>query len=133
MSEPNHPNHEPRTRPARLPPDVEAPAEPIKNATVRGERAGALALLAFGAVPIVIGWIMLWISPEITLERFIAFSVIGIFAFAVIETFSVILLWGLGRLELPASFVNWLGAATIGEVAGMLYIIIRAVFGAKAP
>jgi len=32
------------------------------------------------------------------------------------------------RFQLPESLLKWLGAATLGEIAGLLIIIIKAIF-----
>ena len=86
-----------------------------------------IALVAFGMSPLVVGWILLF-RREFEMGEFIAINILGLFSLTVIETFSIILLWGLGRLELPQKIVHWLGMATVGEVAGMLLIIIKYVF-----
>jgi hypothetical protein len=62
------------------------------------------------------------------LQGLVAIMILGIFSFAVMATFDVILFWGLGALSLPAAFVHWLGGATVGEIAGLLIIIVRRVF-----
>jgi hypothetical protein len=46
-------------------------------------------------------------------------------------TMAIIFLQGFNKFcsfELPVSVLNWLGAATVGEVAGLLYIIAKAIF-----
>jgi hypothetical protein len=103
-----------------------APLTAVRVVT-RYERLGAMALLAFGMVPLIVAWWLLF-RTDLDLRGFIAFNIIGIFCFAVIETFSIILLCGLGRLSLSENLVNWLGAATVGEVAGMVYLIVESVF-----
>jgi hypothetical protein len=65
---------------------------------------------------------------QFQLDNFIALTFLGTYVFAVIETFAVILLWGLGRLSLPSTFVPWLGGATIGEIAGLLLLVVKKVF-----
>lgn len=91
------------------------------------EIAGAVILLLFGTVPLIVGWLFLRQRP-FDLQDYMAVTLLGIYAFAVIVTFAIILLWGFKRLELEAKFVNWLGAATVGEVAGMLLFIVKKVF-----
>ncbi len=105
------------------------PYEAIRRAeNVSGwEIAGAIALLLFGVVPLVVGWLFLR-QGTIELQTYMAVTLLGIYAFAVIVTFATILLWGFRRLELPDKFVSWLGAATVGEVAGMVLFIVRKVF-----
>lgn len=89
---------------------------------------GAIALLAFGMLPLVVGWIFLF-RRDFDMGEFIGINVLTVFVFAVVETFSIFFLWGLGRLDLPAKLVHWLGGATVGEVAGMLILIINSIFG----
>ena len=86
----------------------------------------ALGLIVFAAtVPIVtIAW---WGRP-VTLTDFLTLIFVGIYMFAVITTFAIILLVGLGRLDLPEKFMYWLGVATIGEDAGLLMFVIKKVF-----
>jgi uncharacterized membrane protein len=60
---------------------------------------------------------------------YLALLIATLFSFAVVATFGIIIGVGLKRLVLETTMFNWLGAATIGEIAGMLYIIIKAYFG----
>lgn len=48
-----------------------------------------------------------------------------LFAATVFATFLIFLLNGLGITKLPDEFMHWLGAATVGEVAGMVFVIVR--------
>ncbi|MGH9453392.1 MAG: hypothetical protein ACRD2O_05425 [Terriglobia bacterium] len=109
--------------------EVLSPFQPVKGArVVSGYELGvALILLLFGAAPIIAGWVFLWHSKS-GVSDWIVVNVVGIFAFAVVETFAVILLWGFGRVSLPESFARWLGGATIGEVATMLILLIEHFF-----
>lgn len=77
-----------------------------------------LALLAFAAI-IPIGTMAWWGRPAVFAE-FTVMIMLGIYIFAVIATFAIIFLWGLGRLVIPDSFMRWLGIATVGEIAGLL-------------
>lgn len=61
-------------------------------------------------------------------RAYVALALITLFSFAVVATFGIIIAQGLARLTLATSLLNWLGAATIGEIAGMLHIIIKAYF-----
>jgi hypothetical protein len=63
-------------------------------------------------------------SPQI----FVVLVLTDLFVFATICTFAIILLWGIGTLHLDTAFVKWLGAATIGEIAGMVAIAIKWLF-----
>ena len=87
----------------------------------------AIAMLMFAAlVPIAIA--IYWGHPG-SIGDLATIVFLGLFVFAVIATFSIIVLWGLGRLALPDKFMSWLGAATIGEIAGLLAFVIHHLFG----
>jgi len=90
------------------------------------EPLSALSLLFFGFCALAYVWHLLDRMP-MTLENVIAFNLLGIYLFAVIETFSIIFLWGLKRIELPKAFVHYIGGATICEIAPILFYIIRKV------
>jgi hypothetical protein len=102
--------------------------EVVKSARVAtGYEMGAgLGLLVLAVViPILMA---LWWGRPSTFAELTSLVFLGIYIFAVIATFSIILLWGLGRLEIPDSFMKWLGGATIGEVAGLLLYVLKQVF-----
>lgn len=83
----------------------------------------ALGLLIFAAlVPICT---ILWWGRPSALPEFVTLVFLGLFVFAVLATFAIIVLWGLGRLDLPGSFMKWLGLATIGEIVGLLLFVLR--------
>jgi hypothetical protein len=85
-----------------------------------------IGLLIFAAVvPIATS---LWWGRPATFAEFISLIFLGIYMFAVIATFAIIILWGLGRLDLPNKFMGWLGAATIGEIAGLLGYVVHQIF-----
>jgi hypothetical protein len=94
---------------------------------VSGYELGAgLGLLAF-AVAIPIAAILWWGRPS-TFAEFTSLIFLGIYMFVVIATFAIIILWGLGRLDIPESFMKWLGGATIGEVAGLLLFVVKQIY-----
>ena len=70
----------------------------------------------------------LWWGRPSTFAEFTSVIFLGIYMFAVVATFAIIVLWGLGRLDIPESFMKWLGVATIGEVAGLLIYVVRQIF-----
>ena len=85
-----------------------------------------IGLLVFAAVvPIATS---LWWGRPATFAEFTSLIFLGIYMFAVIATFAIIILWGLGRLDLPDKFMAWLGVATIGEIAGLLAYVVRQIF-----
>jgi hypothetical protein len=87
----------------------------------------ALALVLFGFLPLLGLWLLLR-GLDFKLENVVALTLLGTYVFAVIETFAIIILWGLGRLYLPKAFVPWLGGATIGEIVTLLLIVVKRVF-----
>lgn len=111
--------------------DVDAikPIEFVEDARVvtGAELFVGLGLVIFGLLPLLGIWIVLQKIP-FQLDNFIALALVGTYIFAVIETFAIIILWGLGRLYLPPKFVPWLGGATIGEIAVLLTIVVKKLF-----
>ncbi len=56
--------------------------------------------------------------------------VLRIYAFTVLATFAIILLQGfhIGGFMLQPEFLKWLGIATIGQIGGLLTIILHYLF-----
>ena len=52
---------------------------------------------------------------------------LSLFALVTLMTVSVVFLQGFHAwgFNLPISFLHWLGVATVGEVAGLLYLVIN--------
>jgi hypothetical protein len=74
-----------------------------------------------------------WISREIReddLREKALRNARGLFVVSVLLTFSIIFLqgWEVWGFHLPVSFLNWLGAATIGEIGGLLLLGYRYLF-----
>ncbi|HKZ03120.1 MAG TPA: hypothetical protein VJ180_12820 [Pyrinomonadaceae bacterium] len=118
---------------ARDPADVLKPVDAITAARiVTGyELAAGLALLAFAVlIPILAA---LWWGRPGTFAEFTSVIFLGIYMFAVISTFAIVVLWGLGRLDITESFMKWLGVATIGEVAGLLAYVLKQIFATCSP
>ena len=88
------------------------------------ELGAGLGLLAVAVLVPTLG--MIWWGKPTGFPEFTSMILLWIYMFAVIATFSIVILWGLGRLELPAKFMNWLGGATIGEIAGLVVMVVRA-------
>lgn len=94
---------------------------------VTGYELGAglgLLVLAILIPVLALGW---WGRPA-TFAEFTSMIFLGIYMFAVIATFAIIILWGLGRLDIPDSFMKWLGGATIGEIVGLLAYVLKQIF-----
>ena len=91
------------------------------------ERFATLALLAFGMLPFLVAWFYIYVHKDMPFDQLITLNVLAAFFFTVIETFSLILLRGFGRIAVPDKFMHWLGGATVGQVAGMLLWIIKKV------
>ena len=117
---------------ARKPEQVDKPPilEPVRDARpmTGSERLATLALLAFGTLPFLAAWTYIYAHKEMALDQLITLNVLAAFFFTVIETFSLILLRGFGRIAVPDKFMHWLGGATVGQVGGMLVWIIKKVF-----
>ena len=64
---------------------------------------------------------------------FIAITLTSLFVLATTTTLAIIFLWGAKVLDLDKSFMNWLGGATIAEVAGILTIIVNFYFAKPTP
>jgi hypothetical protein len=82
----------------------------------------AVGLLVF-AVLCPVAAVAWWGKPN-SFSELVTEMIVGVYVFAVIATFSIILLRGLNRLDLPDKFMYWLGGATIGEVVGLLYLLV---------
>jgi hypothetical protein len=109
-------------------PEQKLPDETVTaSRVVAGYEIGAgLGLLAVAVlVPTVA---MVWRGKPAEFREFTSMILLWIYMFAVIATFSIIILWGLGRLILPEKFMNWLGGATIGEIAGMVLFVVKQIF-----
>jgi hypothetical protein len=104
--------------------------EPIRDARpiTGSERLATLSLLAFGTIPFLVAWLYIYVHKDMTFEQLITLNVLAAFFFTMIETFSLILLRGFGRISVPDKFMHWLGGATVGQVAGMLLWIIKKLF-----
>ena len=74
---------------------------------------------------------------DIKLRELMAPVVLILFAGTVVATYVIIFLWGFRKIELPNSFVHRLGAATVGQTAGMLTVILKDLFpghpGSRSP
>ncbi|MGB8886382.1 MAG: hypothetical protein WCC87_06630 [Candidatus Korobacteraceae bacterium] len=85
----------------------------------------ALGLLTFGIVPFIfIVWYLSTRGP-VAIKDFMALFVLGLYGTAVIETMGIIILRGMGRLDLSENFTKWLGAATVGEIIGLITLILK--------
>jgi hypothetical protein len=122
-------------------PDVDGEEECMKQAValtpkkvilsareIPGENWTAIGLLIFAAV-IPVALTVWWEKHSpMTLPDLVTLLFMDIYIFAVVSTFAIIVLWGLNRLDLPNKFMSWLGAATVGEIAGLLGYVIHIIF-----
>jgi hypothetical protein len=99
-----------------------------------------LALLLVGAVLFIltVGVAFFILRNHIRDPKvFIGMTLTSLFILATTTTLGIIILWGAGVLKYEASFMNWLGGATVAEVAGILTIIVNFYFkvqtGQQAP
>lgn len=109
----------------RRQPESLRPKEFVERVIIGSKLAVALVLVLFGCLPLLGLWSMVRGRP---LDEIVALTLLGTFVFAVIETFAVMILTGMGHLDLPDKFLHWLGAATVGEVATMLLLVVKKLF-----
>lgn len=64
---------------------------------------------------------------------FIGITLTSLFVLATTTTLGIIILWGAKVLTFDTSFMNWLGGATVAEVAGILTIIVNFYFKVQIP
>jgi hypothetical protein len=64
------------------------------------------------------------------LRKIVLVFLLGAFGFLLLTTMGIYFLQGfrMHGFSLPANVLLWLGGATVGEVAGLLVLCIRAVF-----
>src|ERR1700724_4166942 len=65
---------------------------------------------------------------NLRLREKIATWLLVLFGVSVLATYALIFLWGCKKIDLPAGFIHWLGAATISQTAGLLLIIVKNLF-----
>jgi hypothetical protein len=90
-----------------------------------------LALMLVGAVLFILtaGCAFFILRNHISDPRvFIGMTLTSLFILATTTTLGIIILWGAGILKYESAFMNWLGGATIAEVAGILTIIVNFYF-----
>ncbi len=68
------------------------------------------------------------ISAADRLKGWVAYTLLALFVASVATTYVIIFLWGCKVLTFPEPFIHWLGAATIGEVAGLFTLVVRNLF-----
>jgi hypothetical protein len=108
-----------KERPQRIP--VDSAFE-----VTASERAAAVSLLAFGAVPLVITWVRLF-RGQSDMATWITLTILGLYSFALIETISMILLKGLRRIDLSDATMHWLSGMALAELAPMVWYIIKKI------
>jgi hypothetical protein len=55
-------------------------------------------------------------------------TLLGCFGVSVVLTDFIIVGYGFGWLRYPDSFLHWLGAATVGQTASLLGIVVKFLF-----
>jgi hypothetical protein len=108
---------------------VSPPRIPVVVSAVEvttSERAAAVGLLAFGAVPLVITWVRL-LKEQSDMSTWITLTILGLYSFALIETISLILLKGFRRIDLSDATMHWLSGMALAEVAPMAWYIIKKI------
>ena len=79
------------------------------------------------------GWIFMATNHNNDPKVYIALMLTSLFALATTTTLAIIFLWGAKVLTFSEQFMNWLGGATIAEVAGILLIIVNFYFNGQNP
>ncbi len=72
-----------------------------------------------------------WVqAAHVEFQQQIVTFLLGAYGFLLVATVAIVLLQGFHAwgFALEASFLRWLGAATIGEIGGLLLLTFRAVF-----
>ena len=72
-------------------------------------------------------WVL---AAHVEFQQQIVTFLLGAYGFLLVATVGIILLQGFHAwgFALDASFLRWLGMATIGEIGGLLLLTFRAVF-----
>lgn len=68
------------------------------------------------------------IVTDASLRATATWFMLGLFGLSVVTTFAIIVFKGMGYLNYPDAFLNWLGGATIGEMATFLGFIMKYLF-----
>jgi|SRR5690349_17555502 hypothetical protein len=68
------------------------------------------------------------VVSDTSLRESITYVLLLVFVCAAAASYVLIFLWGAGKLKFPDSFAHWLGAATIGQTASLLVIIVKSLF-----
>lgn len=65
---------------------------------------------------------------DIGLREIITYALLLLFVGAAAASYVLIFLVGSGKFKFPDAFLHWLGAATIGQTASLLLIIVKSLF-----
>jgi hypothetical protein len=68
------------------------------------------------------------VSRVEVLRDLVTRALIWCFVISVGVTYLIIVFYGLGCLRYPDSFLHWLGAATVGQTAGLLGVVVKHLF-----
>lgn len=79
------------------------------------------------------GWVFMTSNHINDPKVYVALMLTSLFALATTTTLAIIFLWGAGILSFSEQFMNWLGGATVAEVAGILIIIVNFYFAQPTP
>jgi hypothetical protein len=67
---------------------------------------------------------------NISLRELTTAVLLVVFSGSVAATYTLIFFWGFQKIKLPNGFVHWLGAATVGQTASLLVLIVKNLFPA---
>jgi hypothetical protein len=76
------------------------------------------------------GWSFIAFNKKSDPKEFIGITMVALFIFVTTSTMGLIVLATCNppQITLDASFLKWLGGATIAEVAGIVTLIVKAYF-----
>lgn len=125
-------NPEPGANPAPVVVNLAPPANPVPPANPKLAQwlHGITYILVAGVMVTLVafGWIFMSSNSISDPKVYIAITLTSLFVLATTTTLAMIFLWGAGVLNFTEKFMNWLGGATVAEVAGILTIIISSYF-----
>lgn len=93
----------------------------------------------FGLILVIVGVLSVYsfvfmITNKISDPRvFIALGIADVFILSTMSTFAIIIGVATGHFHLDSGLLKWLGAATVGEVASMLGVILGWYFKGTEP
>jgi hypothetical protein len=99
---------------------------------IAGNREGEETLMPISVVRNALEVERLEPKPLVTradeLRDLVTRALVWCFLISILVTYPIIIFYGLGCLRYPDSFLQWLGAATVGQTAGLLGLVVKSLF-----